>query len=145
MKENEIDEVMLLYDNFVEIVRQLSMSAKEQIMKLEGMGVTDEIASDFSEIGMLYAQKLLSCGWITQEQFDFAQEIEEKLKEMSQKKELWNNDALSNSVEWNDCRKRGMNLLQTLGRKEIRPCRNRRKHVSYRNEYCRWNKEIRYV
>ena len=114
MKENEIDEVMLLYDNFVEIVRQLSMSAKEQIMKLEGTVVTDEVASDFSEIGMLYAQKLLSCGWITQEQFGLAQEIEEKLKEMSQKKELWNNDALSNSVEWKDCRKRGKNLLQTL-------------------------------
>ena len=55
MKENEIDEVMQLYDNFVESVRQLSMSAKEQILKLEGTAVTDEIASDFSEIGMLYA------------------------------------------------------------------------------------------
>ena len=31
MKESNIDEIMKWYDNFTEIVRQLSMSAEEQI------------------------------------------------------------------------------------------------------------------
>lgn len=114
MKESNIDEIMQWYDNFTEIVRQLSMSAEEQIQKLKGTIVTDEIASDFSEIGMQYAQKLLSYGWITQEQFNIAQGIEKKLEEMTRKKELWNDDALSSAAEWDNCRKSGKKLLQTL-------------------------------
>jgi len=50
---------------------------------------------DFSEIGIPYERDLSLCGWITQEQFKLAQGIEGKLKQMIQKKELWNNDALS--------------------------------------------------
>ena len=114
MKEDSIDEIMQWYDNFINIVKQLAMSAEEQIQKLKGTVVTDEIASDFSEIGMPYAQRLLSYGWITQEQFMLAQDIEDKLEQMTQKKELWNNDALLNSVEWSNCRKRGIDLLKTL-------------------------------
>lgn len=114
MKESNIDEIMQWYDNFTEIVRQLSMSAEEQIQKLKGTVVTDEIASDYSEIGMQYAQKLLSYGWITQEQFNIAQGIEKKLEEMTRKKELWNDDALSSAAEWDNCRKSGKKLLQTL-------------------------------
>lgn len=114
MKENDIDEIIQWYDNFIEIIRQLSMSAEEQIKKLKGTVVTDEIASDFSEIGMLYAQKLLSCGWITQEQFNIAQGIEKELEKMTQKKELWNDDALISAAEWDKCRKSGKDLLQTL-------------------------------
>lgn len=94
MNEANIDKIMQWYDNFTEIVRQISLSAEEQILKLKGTMVTDEIATDFSEVGMAYTQKLLNCGWITQEQFDFARDIEEKLEQMTQKKELWNDDAL---------------------------------------------------
>ena len=114
MKENDIDEIMQWYDNFTEIVKQLSLSAEEQIQKLKGTVVTDEIASDFLEIGMPYAQKLLNYGWITKEQFKIAQNIEKKLEQMTQKKELWNEEALLSSAEWNNCRKSGMDLLQTL-------------------------------
>lgn len=114
MKESNIDEIMQWYDNFTEIVRQLSMSAEEQIQKLKGTAVTDEMASDFSEIGMQYAQKLLNYGWITQEQFNIAQDIEKKLEEMTRKKELWNDEALSSAEEWDNCRKSGKKLLQTL-------------------------------
>lgn len=114
MKENDVVEIAQWYDNFVEIVRQLSMSAEEQMQKLKGTVVTDEIASDFSEIGMPYAQRLLYYGWITQEQFDIAQSIEKKLEKMTQKKELWNNDALLNAIEWDSCRKSGKSLLKTL-------------------------------
>ena len=35
MKESDIDEIMQWHDNFTEIVRQLSMSAEEQIQKLK--------------------------------------------------------------------------------------------------------------
>ena len=59
VKENDIDTIMQWYDRFTEIVRQLSMDADEQLQKLNGTVVTDEIALDYSEIGMLYAQKLL--------------------------------------------------------------------------------------
>ena len=109
-----MDEIMQLYDRFVQIVKQLSASAEEQIQMLRGTAVTDEIALDFSESGMPYARELLKYGWITQEQFNIAQNIDNKLEEMSQKKELWNDAALISSTEWAACRKYGMNLLRTL-------------------------------
>lgn len=114
MKENDIDEIIQWHDSFTETVKQFSMSAEEQIQKLKGTVVTDEIASDFTEIGMLYAQKLLHNGWITQEQFNIVLSIDEMLEEMTQNKELWNNDALSGAAEWEICRKKGKDLLQTL-------------------------------
>lgn len=55
----------------------------------KGTVVTDEIANDFSKIGIPYARDLFLCGWITQEQFELAQGIEEKLEQMTQKKESW--------------------------------------------------------
>lgn len=33
---------------------------------------------------------------------------------MTRKKELWNDAALSSAVEWDNCRKSGKDLLQTL-------------------------------
>ena len=114
MNENNIDEVLQWYESFVEIVRQLSLNAEDQIQKLKGTVVTDEIAIDFSEIGMPYAEKLLSYGWITQQQFIHAQKIEKMIEQMTQKKELWNDDALRKSDEWDICRKSGRALLQTL-------------------------------
>ena len=114
MKEYDIDKIMKEYDAFVEIVRQISMGAEEQIQKLKGTVVTDEIATDFTEIGVPYSRNLLVYGWISQEQFDLVQDIDEKLNKMTQKKELWNNDALLSSIEWENCRKKGKNLLRTL-------------------------------
>lgn len=110
----DIDKIMQLYDGFIHVIRQLSMSAEDQIQKLNGYVVTDEIAADFSEIGMVYARELLNNGWITQEQFNIAQDIDKKLEEMSQKKELWNDVALLSSTEWDACRKCGTELLKTL-------------------------------
>ena len=109
-----IDEIMQLYDSFIQIVRQLSASAEEQIKMLRGFVVTDEIALDFSDTGIPYARELLEYGWITQDQFDMAQNIDKKLDEMSQKKELWSDAALISSIEWDTCRKCGMDLLHTL-------------------------------
>ena len=114
MREKDLSEVIQSYDGFVKILQQLSMSAESQICKLKGTAVADELASDFSEIGMLYAKNLLRYGWITEEQYELSQEIDELLEQMTQKKELWNDSALLCSVEWENCRKKGIELLQTL-------------------------------
>lgn len=114
MMEKEIDEIMQIYDRFIEIVKQFSEDSHIQIEKLKGFTVADEIASDFSEIGMMYAKDLLDCNWITVEQFEMAKSIDDDLNVMSKQKELWNEDALSNSQEWKICREKGAELLSTL-------------------------------
>lgn len=112
--EKDIEEIMQYYDRFIEIVEQISLSAKDQISKLKGTAVADEIAIDFSEIGMAYAKELLKYKWITEEEFLIAKEIDENINSMSQKKELWNEEALLNAKEWERCRKKGKELLEIL-------------------------------
>ena len=60
--EKDIEEIVQCYDRFVDIVKEISMNAKEQIIKLKGTIIADELASDFSEIGMMYAKELLENG-----------------------------------------------------------------------------------
>ncbi len=115
MKNDDIDAIQW-YSRLVESVMQIAMSAEEQAARLSGFVITDEIASDFSDIGMVYAKRLLECEWITQEQFLLAQKIDKKLDDMSQKRELWTDKALFTSEEWNACRELGKNLLETLER-----------------------------
>lgn len=112
--EKDIKEIMQCYDRFIDIVKQMSMNAEEQIAKLKGTVVADELASDFSEIGMLYAKELLENDWITQEQYMFAKSIDEMLVSMSKRSELWTEDALLNAEEWEKCRKKGGLLLEML-------------------------------
>lgn len=112
--EKDIEEIMQCYDRFVDIVKQMSMTATEQIAKLKGTVVADELASDFSEIGMAYAKELLEREWISQEQYIIAKSIDEMLIGMSKKNELWTEDALLNAEEWEECRKKGGLLLETL-------------------------------
>lgn len=110
----DIEEIIQCYDRFIDIVKQISMNAEEQIIKLKGTVVTDELASDFSEIGMMYAEELLENEWITQEQFMLAKSIDEMLDIMSRRKELWTEEALLNAKEWEECRKMGNLLLAML-------------------------------
>lgn len=114
MIEDNVDVIVQWYDRFIESVRQIAMSAEEQKKKLLGVVVTDEIASDFSDIGMVYAKKLLECEWITQEQFLLAESIDEKFNNMSKKKELWTEKALFTCNDWNSCREMGRKLLEML-------------------------------
>lgn len=95
--EKEIDEIMQIYDRFIEIVKELSMDSKEQLHKLKGFVVTDEIANDFCEIGMIYAKELVKNEWITIEQFEMAKAIDNEFSIMSKQKELWSDDALLNA------------------------------------------------
>lgn len=112
--EKDIEEIMECYDRFIDIVKQISMDAKNQIAKLKGTVVADEIASDFSDIGMMYAKVLLENKWMTQEQYNLAKSIDEMLTSMSKKRELWTEDALLNAKEWEYCRKQGELLLKSL-------------------------------
>ena len=74
--EKDIEEIVQCYDRFVDIVKEISMNAKEQIIKLKGTIIADELASDFSEIGMMYAKELLENEWLTQEQYTIAKSKE---------------------------------------------------------------------
>ncbi len=112
--QKDIEEVMQCYDRFIEIVKQMAMDAKEQITKLKGTVVADELASDFSEIGMMYAKELLESEWITQEQYAIVKSIDEMLTNMSKRNELWTEEALLNAEEWQNCRKESRILLQIL-------------------------------
>lgn len=42
---------MQYYDRFIEIVKQMSMTATEQIAQLEGTVVADELANDLVKYG----------------------------------------------------------------------------------------------
>ncbi|WMJ23150.1 hypothetical protein RBG61_00395 [Paludicola sp. MB14-C6] len=112
--KNDIDEIAQWYDRFIENVIQISMEAEQQIQKLHGTEVADEVALDFCEIGLVYAKKLLDCEWITHEQYLLAENIAKKLDLMTQKQELWNEKALLTSIEWEECRIMGKKLLDTL-------------------------------
>lgn len=112
--KKDIEEIMLNYNRFVHIVEQISLDAQKQIERLKGTVVADELASDFSEIGMVYARDLLEEEWITKEQFDIAESIDEMLASMSDRNELWTEDALINAGEWGNCRKKAGMLLKTL-------------------------------
>lgn len=114
MLEKDIEEVMQYYERFIDILKQMSMDANKQIAILQRTVVADELASDFSDIGMLYAKKLLESGWITIEQYIMAESIDRMLDEMSSKKELWTEEALFYAGEWKICRKQAGLLLDII-------------------------------
>ena len=51
---------------------------------------------------------------LTQEQYTIAKSIDEMLVNMSERKELWSEEALVSAEEWEECRKRGKVLLEML-------------------------------
>ena len=110
----DIDEIMQIYDRFIEIIKEISMPAQEQIKILQGTVVADELATDFSDIAFVYAEILKENEWINQEQFNIVEEINNMLDEMSEDSNLWNEDALIYSNEWEKCRQKGKRLLDTL-------------------------------
>lgn len=67
MMNADIDEIVQWYDRFLENIKQIAEDAEKQIQRLKGTAIADEIANDFSEIGMFYAKKLMECEWITKD------------------------------------------------------------------------------
>ena len=110
----DINEIIHIYDRFIEILEEFSMPPHEQIKKLQGTVVADELATDFSDIGFTYAEILKENQWINQEQFNIMEVINNMLDEMSKDSNLWDEKALIYSKEWKDCRQNGKRLLDTL-------------------------------
>ena len=107
-----IDDIAQIYDRFIEILEEFSLTPYEQIEKLHGTVVADELATDFSEIGMVYAKLLKDNQWLTEEQYKLMESIDNTLNEMSKQKSFWSNKALVNSNEWASCRKKCEKLLK---------------------------------
>lgn len=110
----EIEELILFYDRLIENVKQITLTASEQIDKLKGFAVADEIASDFSDIAKPYAIKLFENEWLSDEQLNIVNKIDEQLEQMSGNKELWTDEALTKSIEWQQCRELARELLKLL-------------------------------
>jgi len=110
----EIEKLMVFYDRLIENVKQISLDASEQIDKLKGFAVADEIASDFSDIAKPYAIKLFENGWLSDEQLNIVNKIDQQLEQMSNNKELWTDEALAKSIEWDQCRELARELLELL-------------------------------
>lgn len=110
-----VEKLTILYERVIENLQEFSMTAEEQIKKLKGFSVADEIASDFSDITLNYAKELFENSWITLEQYQQFLDIDEKLNDMSKDKALWCEEALRNANEWEKCREAGAKLLISLG------------------------------
>ncbi|MEI1230761.1 hypothetical protein [Enterococcus mundtii] len=110
-----VEKLAVLYDRVIENLREFSMPSEEQIKKLKGFSVADEIASDFSDITLNYAKELFENDWITDEQYQLFLAIDKKLDDMSKDKSLWSEEVLREANEWKKCREAGAELLTNLG------------------------------
>lgn len=105
---------MLMHKRIIENLEEFSMPAKQQMEKLKDFVVTDELASDFSDIALQYAKILFDNGWLTKEQLDMFLIVDKKLEGMSNNEDFWSDEALETSIEWAECRKQGKAILKTF-------------------------------
>ncbi|MCR4782060.1 MAG: hypothetical protein K5851_04880 [Lachnospiraceae bacterium] len=61
--------------------------------------MADELATDFSDIGLAYAEILKENQWINQEQFHIMEVINNMLDEMPEDSTLWDENALISTVK----------------------------------------------
>lgn len=109
-----IEELFKYQDMFLSCVKRLSLSADEQIAQLEPAYVADELALDYCESAVPCANVLYDNDWLTDEDLQRIEEIEELFFIMSDNKSLWNNEALASSKEWDKCRALSIELLNTI-------------------------------
>ncbi|EAD7779182.1 hypothetical protein [Listeria monocytogenes] len=114
MTEKNVEELMLMHKRIIENLEEFSMPAKQQMEKLKDFVVTDELASDFSDIALQYAKILFDNGWLTKEQLDMFLVVDKKLEGMSNNEDLWSDEALETSIEWAECREKGKEILKTF-------------------------------
>ncbi|EAC3045561.1 hypothetical protein [Listeria monocytogenes] len=114
MTEKNLEKLMLMHKRIIENLEEFSMPAKQQMEKLKDFVVTDELASDFSDIALQYAKILFDNGWLTKEQLDMFLVVDKKLEGMSNNEDLWSDEALETSIEWAECRERGKEILKTF-------------------------------
>lgn len=89
-------------------VQHLSMPADEQIAYLESLGMqgcVDELGLEFDDV-MLFVQTLKTTSYLTDQQIDCLDQLNECLISMSgqEKPALWTYEALLKSAEWNRVR-----------------------------------------
>ncbi|EAC8233978.1 hypothetical protein ACG2Y5_001561 [Listeria monocytogenes] len=114
MTEKNLEKLMLMHKRIIENLEEFSTPAKQQMEKLKDFVVTDELASDFSDIALQYAKILFDNGWLTKEQLDMFLVVDKKLEGMSNNEDLWSDEALETSIEWAECRERGKEILKTF-------------------------------
>ncbi|ECB9706057.1 hypothetical protein FL866_13740 [Listeria monocytogenes] len=114
MTEKNVEELMLMHKRIIENLEEFSMPAKQQMEKLKDFVVTDELASDFSDIALQYAKILFDNGWLTKEQLDMFLVVDKKLEGMSNNEDLWSDEALETCIEWAECREQGKEILKTF-------------------------------
>lgn len=110
----EEETLQLVYSRMVDSIEILAAEANEQIMKLKGCVVTDEIALSFHDEVRLSSEILLEHGKITEQQYKKILEIDNKFDKMSDNKDLWTNEQLRISGIWEECRQKGRALLREL-------------------------------
>ncbi|EDO1077096.1 hypothetical protein [Listeria monocytogenes] len=114
MTEKDLEGLMLMHKRIIGNLEEFSMPAKQQMEKLKGFVLTDELVSDFSEIALQYAKILFDHGWLTKEQLDMFLIVDKKLEGMSNNEDFWSDEALETSIEWAECRKQGKAILKTF-------------------------------
>ncbi|EIN5667106.1 hypothetical protein LPC17_002725 [Listeria monocytogenes] len=114
MTEKDVEELMLMHKRIIENLEEFSMPAKQQMEKLKDFVVTDELASDFSDIALQYEKILFDHSWLTKEQLDMFLVVDKKLEGMSNNEDLWSDEALETSIEWAECREQGKEILKTF-------------------------------
>jgi len=108
-----VDELLKIYNQLLEIVKVVAMPAKEQLLKPLGC-VTDEIALDYCEIGMMYVKILFENGWFSDEQYSIAKDLEFQFDKMEEVENIWEYSMLESSKEWETCRRIAKKLLEML-------------------------------
>jgi len=112
---NNVDDLVAIHDLLIKNLQLFSSSFKIQKEKYKHAVLSDELASDFSDVDLERMKILFENGWITEEQLKLGERIDSFLDEMNKDKSLWTDEAVKKSLEWEQCREMGLELLASLG------------------------------
>ncbi|MGC6768491.1 hypothetical protein [Enterococcus sp. LJL51] len=110
----DIEELSKIYDFFIGGIKFFSSDFNKQSQHLKNAVLSDELASDFLYTDFVRAEILYEHEWITKKQMELMSKIKLMLEQMGLDKDLWDDDAVKNSEEWEKCRKMGKELLKSL-------------------------------
>lgn len=112
---NNVDDLLAIHDLLVKNLQLFSSSFENQKEKYKYAVLSDELASDFSDIDLVRLRILFENGWVTKEQLMLGKRIDTFLEEMNKDKSLWTDEAVKNSLKWEQCREMGAELLASMG------------------------------
>lgn len=96
---NNVDDLIAIHDLLIKNLQLFSSNFKIQKEKYKHAALSDELASDFSNIDMERMKILFENGWITEEQLNLGETINSFLEEMNKDKSLWTDEAVKKSLE----------------------------------------------